>query len=408
MKKANPVQIASGVDWVGALDPDLRVFDVIMETRWGTTYNSYLVEGTQKRALIEAVKDVCGTAHLETLQQVTDPKSIDYIVINHAEPDHSGALGDLLAQATNATVLCSRPASTFLREIVNADFPCRVVSDGDIIDLGGKSLRFISAPFLHWPDSMFTYLPEDRILFPGDVFGCHYCDERIFNDLLDTDLVPAQKYYFDVIMSPFANYVLEAIDKIRGLQIDTICPGHGPILRHAPWETLKRVEDWARQCLYSNDPPRVFVGFVSAYGNTGRIAKAMATAMQEAGLHVTLTDITEGELADVIAHIDQSDAVLLGSPTINRDVLKPVWEVLTSMSALKNRGKLAGAFGSYGWSGEAVKMINDRFRSLGLKFVEPGFRTKFVPDASALAEAAEYGRLFAATVKDAAPARKGE
>jgi flavorubredoxin len=402
MRKVSPIKIVDGVHWVGALDPDLRIFDVIMETRWGTTYNSFLVEGTQKRALIEVVKDVFGAAHLETLRQVIDPKSIDYIVINHAEPDHSGALGDFLAQAVNATVVCSRAASTFLKEIVNADFPCRVVTDGDIIDLGDKSLQFISAPFLHWPDSMFTYLPEDRILFPGDVFGCHYCDERMFNDLVVTDLVPAQEYYFDVIMSPFASHMLEAIEKIRNLQIDAICPGHGPILRQAPWETVERVENWARGCLYHNDPQRIFVGYVSAYGNTGKIAQVMASAAKEAGLSVTMMDVSESEPADVIAHIDQSDAVLLGSPTINRDALKPVWDVLISMSALKNRGKLAGAFGSYGWSGEAVKMINDRLKSLGLKIVEPGFRTKLVPDAAALAEAAEYGRLFAKNVKEAA------
>jgi len=402
MQKVDPIKITNGVHWVGALDPDLRVFDVIMETRWGTTYNSYIVEGSQKRALIEGVKDVFGTSHLATIREVIDPTSIDYIVINHAEPDHSGSLSDLLTHAVNATVLCSRPAATFLKDIVDNEFPCQVVRDGDSVDLGDKSLRFISAPFLHWPDSMFTYLPEDRILFPGDVFGCHFCDPRVFNDLVTTDLAPAQEYYFEMIMSPFAPYMIDAVEKIRNLPVDIICPGHGPVLRQNPWETVSRFEDWARACLYDNDPKKVFVGYVSAYGNTGRIAEVLAEEIRNAGLDVTLMEISENRLSDVVAQIDRSDALLLGSPTINRDALKPVWDVLTSLSAPKNKAKPAGAFGSYGWSGEAVGMINDRLNSLGLRVVEPGVRIKLVPDASALAQAAEYGQLFAESVKKAA------
>jgi flavorubredoxin len=398
MQKVDPVKIVEGVHWTGALDPDLRVFDVIMETRWGTTYNSYVVEGSQKRALIEGVKDVFSASHLETLRQIVDPADLDYIVVNHAEPDHSGGLAELLTHAVNATVLCSRPAATFLKDIINAEFAHRVMADGETIDLGGKTLQFISAPFLHWPDSMFTYLPEDRILFPGDVFGCHYCDERVFNDQVTADLTDAQKYYFDVIMSPFAPHMLEAIDKIRDLPIDIICPSHGPVLRKTPWDTVALVEGWAKACLYDNDPQKVFVGYVSAYGNTGQIARVLAQSAKDAGLDVTVMDVSEEPLPEVIDHIDRSDAVLVGSPTINRDVLKPVWDVLTSISALKNRGKPAGAFGSYGWSGEAVKMINDRFKRLGFKVVEPGVRAKLVPDAASLAEAAEFGKLFAEAV----------
>ena len=406
MQRVDPIKITEGVHWVGALDPDLRVFDVIMETRWGTTYNSYIVEGSQKRALIEGVKDVFGDSHLDTVRQVIDPASIDYIVINHAEPDHSGSLRDLLTHTVKATVRCSRPAATFMKDILNVDFPCRVGRDGEAVDLGGKSLRFISAPFLHWPDSMFTYLPEDRILFPGDVFGCHFCDPRVFNDLVTTDLIPAQEYYFQMIMSPFAPYMVEAVRKIQDLPIDIICPAHGPILRQDPWETVSRFENWAKACLYDNDPKKVFIGYVSAYGNTGKIAEVLAAEIRSSGLDVTLMEVSQSPLADVVAEIDRCDALLLGSPTINRDALKPVWDVLASISAPKNKAKLAGAFGSYGWSGEAVGMITDRFKSLGLQVVEPGFRTKFVPDASALAEAAEYGRLFAETVIKAA-AKKG-
>ncbi len=234
------------------------------------------------------------------------------------------------------------------------------------------------------------------------MFGCHFCDPRVFNDLVTTDLAPAQEYYFEMIMSPFAPYMIDAVEKIRNLPVDIICPGHGPVLRQNPWETVSRFEDWARACLYDNDPKKVFVGYVSAYGNTGRIAEVLAEEIRNAGLDVTLMEISENRLSDVVAQIDRSDALLLGSPTINRDALKPVWDVLTSLSAPKNKAKPAGAFGSYGWSGEAVGMINDRLNSLGLRVVEPGVRIKLVPDASALAQAAEYGQLFAESVKKAA------
>lgn len=398
MEKHTPLQITSGVHWVGALDPLLRVFDVIMETKWGTTYNSYLVAGSEKRALIETVKDKFGQVHLETLRQLADPQSIDYIVINHAEPDHSGSLGDFLSQAVNATVLCSRAAATFLRDIVNAGFPCRVVSDGETVDLGGKTLKFMAAPFLHWPDSMFTYLPEDGILFPGDVFGCHYYNPLMFNDLITADLIAAQEYYFDVIMSPFKPHMLKAIGKIRDLDISAICPGHGPILRREPWATVDRVEGWAKDVLRVNDPKKLAIAYVSAYGNTERLAEEIAEGARAAGLAVTMLDASKESMATVIEHIDAADAVLLGSPTINRDVLLPVWEVLARISAFKNKGKPAGAFGSYGWSGEAVPMIEERLRSLGLKVAEPGFSAKLVPDATALAQAREYGQRFAASV----------
>jgi flavorubredoxin len=398
VEKTAPLQIASGVHWVGALDPLLRFFDVIMETKWGTTYNSYLVEGTEKRALIEMVRDKFGQAHLETLRQLVDPRSIDYIVINHAEPDHSGSLADFLSEAVNATVLCSRAAATFLADIVNADFPCRVVSDGESIDLGGKSLKFISAPFLHWPDSMFTYLPEGGILFPGDVFGCHLCDSRMFNDLVTADLVAVQKYYFDVIMSPFESYMLRAIGKIRDLDINVVCPGHGPVLRQDPWATINRVEGWAKDGLHATHPKRLTVAYVSAYGNTEMLAREIAEGAG-ADLAITMLDISKESPETVIGHIDSSDAILLGSPTINRDAMPPVWDVLARVSAFKNKGKPAGAFGSYGWSGEAVPMIMERLRSLGLKVVEPGLQAKLVPNAEELAQAREYGQRFAASVR---------
>jgi flavorubredoxin len=197
-----PVEITKGIYWVGAQNPDLRVFDVIMRTEWGTSYNSYLVKGTEKTALIDSVKEQFSDEQVERISKVCDVKSIDYIICNHTEPDHSGALWKLLELAPGATVLCSKPASVFLRSIMNRDFSCRVVTDGDTLELGGKTLKFISAPFLHWPDSIFTYVTEDAVLFSGDVFGFHFSAENVFDDLtpLSDEMLKSQKYYFDVIM----------------------------------------------------------------------------------------------------------------------------------------------------------------------------------------------------------------
>lgn len=390
-------EIEPGVYWIGALDPGLRVFDVIMRTEWGTTYNSYLIKGKEKTALIELVKEPFTKGYIDTIRQLADPKDIDYIILNHTEPDHSGALEYILKEAPNATIIGSRIGLNLAKEIANQDFPEMVVKDKDFIDLGGKTLNFISAPFLHWPDSMFTYLEEDAILFSGDVFGCHYCTQvdTIFNDELKVDILPAQRYYFDVIMSPFKNYMLEAIEKIRGLNIEKVAPSHGPVLRDKPWDTINLMEDWSKDVHEVNDPPKIFIGYVSAYGNTTKIGEAIAQGIKEYGnFDVEMVDVSENPLPDTISKIDKADALLLGSPTINRDALEPVWRVMSNISLFKNKGKLAAGFGSYGWSGEAVGAIGDRLKGLQFKVIEPGFKAKLVPTEKTLEEAKEFGVNF--------------
>lgn len=395
-------EIVKDVYWVGAKDPDLRVFDVIMETEWGTTYNSYLIKGEDKIALVELVKNQFGQGHIDAIRELVAPEDIDYIIINHTEPDHSGSTADFLKEAKNATVVSSRVANTFLKSIVNDDFPHMIVGDGDSIDLGGKTLKFINAPHLHWPDSMFTYLEEDNILFPGDVFGCHFCPEGhvIFDDEVEMDFVPAQKYYFDVIMSPFKEHMLKAIDKIRDLDIDIICSGHGPILRTDPWATIDRVEGWSKDILDKNDPKKIFIAYVSAYGNTQRIGEAIADGIREVSdFDVEMLDVSTVDVSVAAEKVEKADGVLVGSPTINRDALLPMWEFLAHVNAFKNKGKPAAAFGSYGWSGEAVAMMSERLKSLGLKVTSPGYRVKLVPDEDDLHGAKEFGKEFANAMK---------
>ena len=225
-----PVEITKDIYWVGVRNPDLRVFDVIMRTDWGTSYNSYLIKGAEKIALVDTAKLSFADEHFDRISGACDISSIDYIICNHTEPDHSGALDKLLDLAPNAVVVCSKPASVFLRNILNRKFECMVVEDENTLELGGKTLKFISAPFLHWPDSMFTYVVEDAVLLSGDVFGFHFSAENVFDDLtpLSDEMLASQKYYFDVIMGPFKNYVLDAVKKVRALHIDVIGPSHGP------------------------------------------------------------------------------------------------------------------------------------------------------------------------------------
>ncbi|MEG0914789.1 MAG: FprA family A-type flavoprotein, partial [Christensenellaceae bacterium] len=267
-----PTKLKDNIWWVGVQDPELRTFDVIMSTQWGTSYNSYLIRGSEKIAVVDAVKEAFCEEQLSRIREVCDPKEIDYIICNHTEPDHSGSLKRLMDAAPNAVIVCSRPAKTFIKEITNRDFECIIAGDGVSLDLGDKTIDFISAPYLHWPDSIFTYVKEDAFLSTGDVFGFHFSAKNIFDDLtqLDANMIESQKYYFDVIMAPFKPYALEAIEKIRNLKISIIGPSHGPVLRGDPWGAVKRYEKWAQPTI--NDPKKIYIGYVSCYGYTAKLA----------------------------------------------------------------------------------------------------------------------------------------
>jgi flavorubredoxin len=389
------VKVKDSIYWAGVKDPDLRIFDIVMKTRWGTTYNSYIIED-DKTALIETVKYRFEQAYMELLEQRIDLAKLDYIILDHTEPDHSGALSDLLEKAQNAIVVCSRAAYQFLKEIVNHDFPHMIVSTGDEINLGHHTLRFISAPNLHWPDSIFTYVPEESVLFSGDVFGFHYCSDAIFNDEIKDDFLPAFEYYYNVIMSPFKKYVLEAVDKIKDLKIDIICPSHGPVLRKDPWSYVDMYRRWSQPAERPNNDKRILIAYVSAYGNTAALAQAIAKGINESpGFDVRLEEIKEDNVADVARDIEEADGVLMGSPTINRDSVEYVWEVLGRVSAITNRNKPAAAFGSYGWSGEAPGLIEDRLKGLGFSIVEPSFKARLVPSNQEISDAVEFGKAYA-------------
>ena len=230
------VSLAPDVHWVGAKDPGLAVFDIVIPTEYVTTYNAYLVRGTDKTALIDCVKRPFAEELFRNVSRFLPPERLDYVVINHSEPDHSGALADLLERNPTVTVYLSRSAKTFVDNLVNAGFPFRIVQDNEELPLGGKTLRFLNAPFLHWPDTILTYLVEDRILFPCDFLGAHYASPEFFNDELPepSSARKAFEFYYNTIMRPYKEHVLKACGKIKDLPIAMIAPSHGPILRNDP------------------------------------------------------------------------------------------------------------------------------------------------------------------------------
>jgi flavorubredoxin len=391
------VSITPDVKWIGTLDYDIRTFDIVMTTEFGTTYNSFFINA-DKKALIEVAKEKFSETYLNKLKSVTDPAEIQYIILDHTEPDHSGSLHLLLEIAPSATVVGSGNAIRYLEDIVNRPFRSMVVKDGDTLDLGNKTLRFISAPNLHWPDSIYTYLDEEKILFTCDSFGAHYCDQHMFSELTP-EYLSAFKYYFDVILKPYSRFMVKAIEKIKPLQIDVICPGHGPVHREHLREVISLTEKYSNEYLnLIADKPvkKVLITYVSAYGFTKQAAEYIALGIRESGTFETeIADIENIPAGELDSKLTSADAILTGSPTINQNTLLPVYRLFALINPLRDRGKMAGAFGSYGWSGEASRIILDTFRNLKLKTFDETATFKFSPGASKKDALIEFGKRFA-------------
>lgn len=401
VRPGEPVAIAPDVHWVGALDPDLRQFDIILRTANGTSYNAYAVRGSEGVAVIDTVKAEFADAFFARLWSVCSPDEIRAIVLNHLEPDHTGALPQLLAAAPQATVYLSYPALKMLKGLVkdNLDETRIVPVDEDTrIDLGGRTLRFIHTPYLHWPDTQCTWVEEEGLLFSGDVFGCHFCDTRLFNDRVG-DFRFSFDYYYQHIMRPFREHVLTALDLIEPLAIRLIAPAHGPILRDAPASYVRRYRQLAAPLLANEAGERektLLVFYISAYGNTARMAEAVRDGAEGVeGVRVSLYDIAGGDPGPFVDLIEEADGLVFGSPTINGDAVKPVWDLLSSLTLVKVKGKFGAAFGSYGWSGEAVNMVEDRLRGLKMRVPRPGVKVKLIPTEEELASCAALGRELA-------------
>jgi len=388
------LKVTEDVSWIGVLDKDIVTFDIIMETRFGTTYNSYFIQA-DKKTVVETVKLPFWNIFLEKLKKLTDPAEIDYIVMNHTEPDHSGSLGKLLELAPDATVVCSGAGYRYLQDMLGRDFRHLLAKDGDMLDLGNKKLRFISAPNLHWPDSMMTYLEEDRLLFTCDLFGEHFCHEDIFDDKVG-NFDDSFRYYFDVIMKPFSKFVVKAVEKVRGLEINAICTGHGAILRQDWKKYVDLSEKYALEALKEPAKNTVFLAYVSAYGNTRQIAQAIADGIRQvANVEVDLCDVEKMEPAIMERKIIHSDALVIGSPTFNQNILLPVFQLFAVINPIRDKGKLAAAFGSYGWSGEGVKLMNANLTNLKLQLFNEGLMVRFSPHEETIRKCREFGKAFA-------------
>ncbi len=395
MNQTKVLPVNDIVSWVGVLDKDIVTFDIVMETRYGTTYNAYFIDA-DKKVVIDTVKKTFQKEFIQKISAITDPAGIDYIVCNHTEPDHSGSLAHLLDLAPDATVIGSGQALNYLSEMIDRPFHSMQVRDGDSLDLGNRTLRFIGASNLHWPDTIYTYLEEDNILFTCDSFGAHYCDARMFDDLVE-NFQDAFRYYFDVILKPFSRFMLKAIDKIDVLEISILCPGHGPILRSSWQEKVRLSAELAREYLdsQSGNEKRVLIAYVSAYGYTGEMAESIASGIREAGdIDVRVVDIENTHLGALEELIVRSGGILIGSPTINRNTLLPVYKMFSVINPIRDKGKLAASFGSYGWSGEAVPLIEEHLKNMKLEIAQDGLATKFFPSEAQNDALRDFGRIF--------------
>jgi len=395
MDNTKILQVSEKVNWIGVLDLEIVTFDIVMETKYGTTYNSYFIDA-EKKTLIDTVKEKYWPEYKKKLLSLCDPSEIEYIVCNHTEPDHSGSMRYLLDLAPNATVVGSGQALTYLGEMVDRPFKSLKVRDGDIIDLGDKKLRVIGAPNLHWPDTIYTYLEEDGLLFTCDSFGAHFAHELMFDDQVG-NYDEAFDYYFDVILKPYSKFMLKAIEKIKLLPVEMICPGHGPILRSA-WKdridrSLKLANNYLEESSKSN---RVLIAYISAYGYTEEMAKQVAAGLKKTeNVEVDLLDIERILLGDLEQHVVKADGIIVGSPTINQNTLLPVYKLFSVINPIRDKGKPAAAFGSFGWSGEAVKLIEDHLKNLKLKMVCEGQTARFFPSSEEADSLIQFGEGFA-------------
>lgn len=399
------MEIKENIFYVGVLDEKLRVFDVIMETKFGTSYNSYLIKGKDKVALIDTVKTDFFDEYKSNIEKYVEIKNIDYLIVNHTEPDHSGSIGKLLEINPNMEVCGTKMAIDFVRNIINFDFKSNVLTANDSIDLGEKELKFFAFPMLHWPDSMYTYLKEDKMLFTCDSFGAHYASKKIYNDLeepngvlTNTVILEQYKYYFDVILGPFKNpFLMNALNKISLIPIEYICPGHGLIIRKDVEKYIELYKSW---CKEKEEKIKITVCYVSSYGYTKKMAQALVLGLKQCDVDVKEYDLQKDSLENAKHDIQTSNGIMLGSPTILSDALSPIYEVMSVLNPILNKGMYALAFGSYAWSGEAALNIDARFKTLKFNVPFEPFRVKLNPSEYDLKQLEELAKKFVEEIRN--------
>lgn len=368
------LEVTKNTIWVGKVDDRKVPFHRLILER-GTTYNSYLLE-TEQPTIIDTVDIAYGKEYVDNLSEIIDPLLIKYIVINHVEPDHAGALPALAAKAKNATIVATGIGAELLKDMFNLhNREFLIVKSGDKLDIGGKTLQFFETPYLHTEETMITYDIEDKTLFTCDIFSTHIANYELFNDLAKDEYVEDFKVYYSLIMAPHRPYVRKMLEQIKDLQIDRIAPSHGYILRENPAKFIQLYDELSSLATQAEDR-KVTIVYATMTGNTTKIAQKMAHGLEEAGVSTSIFNLKNADLNEVIKRIQESDGVLFGSSTKYGDMVGNIEDLLKSLEGMDLSGKMAAAFGSFGWSGEAVSHIEDYLNQLGFHVINQQYLIK--------------------------------
>ncbi len=391
-------EVAPNVYWVGAIDWDIRYFHgPAYSTHRGTTYNAYLIVDDEV-ALVDTVYTPFANELLRNIAEVIDPARITRVISNHSEVDHSGALPLVMDTAKEAKLYCTAKGAEFLTQQFHQNWDYNVLKTFDEVKLGKRTLTFLEAPMLHWPDSMFTYIKEDAILMPNDAFGQHYASSGRFDDEVDMSVVmqEATKYYAN-ILTPFSRLVAKKLQEVGELQlpIKQICPSHGVIFRQDPNRILQAYQNWSQESRQA----KVVIAYDTMWESTARMANAIAAGVAASGVEYQLFRISKTDRNDLIAAIQSARAVAIGSPTTNRGMLATVAPLLDDLAGLKPAGKTAIAFGSEGWGGGSVAAINHYLQRIGWSLLGDGVSMRWNPKEAEIANLVKVGHELAEAAK---------
>ncbi|MDY0390282.1 FprA family A-type flavoprotein [Desulfobulbus oligotrophicus] len=383
------IKLANNIYWVGAVDWITRDFHGYSIN--GTTYNAFLIID-DKVTLIDTVKGPYTGELLHRIRNIIDPKKIDYLVVNHVEMDHSGALPEIMEAINPEKVICSKMGhKALLQHFHRPDWPYHVVTSGEEIRLGQRTLSFLETRMLHWPDSMFTYLKEDQILFSSDAFGAHFASSERFDDEVSQDILmrEATKYYANILTlySPFVQKLLAQVQEMQ-LPIKMLAPDHGVVWRSNP---AAIIEAYSRWCTHQGNG-KALVIYDTMWDSTKMMARAVAEGLHEQGVEYKLFDLQVNHRSDVMTDVLEASALVLGSSTLNNGMLPRMVDFLMYMRGLRPAKKVAATFGSYGWSGEAVGMMNAIIKELDIVLCHKGLKVPYVPEHGQLGQCVELGR----------------
>ncbi len=391
-----PVEIKKDIHWVGALDWNVRDFHGY-STKKGSTYNNFLVMD-EKITLFDTVKKPFLSEMMHNVRRLIDPEKIDYIVVNHVEMDHSGSLPEVIELAKPEKVFCSpKGKEAIIEHFHREDWPLEAVESGSELSLGKRTVHFLETRMLHWPDSMFSYLKEDKLLISSDAFGQHWCTSERFNDEVDQpELYRHGAKYFANILLPYSGLIQKLIADVTamGIEIDMIACDHGLMWRDNPMQIVEAYDKWSKQA----PEKKVLVIYDTMWHSTETMAKAVFDGALQEGVSAKMLSLKHNHRSDVMTELLDAAAVVVGSSTLNNGMLPEVADFLTYMKGLRPKNKIGAAFGSYGWSGEAVKHINQELEAAKIKIIDEGVRAKYVPHHDALKPCVELGRKIGKAV----------